>query len=143
MRDGGGCGSTQFEAPRPYPIPARPPDAVVESPTLSQSGLIYRLTGDRNPLHADPAVARALGFDRPILHGSCSYGIVGHALLAHLCDYDASRLRRMDVQYSAPLYPGETVATEIWSEGKGVYAFRASSRQRGTLVLNNGRAEIQ
>ncbi len=95
------------------------PICTCDLPTLPQAALIYRLSGDYNPLHADPAVAAAAGFRQPILHGLCTYGVAGHALLKTLCGYDPARLRRMDVRFSAPVYPGETIRTEIWHESAG------------------------
>ena len=91
----------------PHPIPDRAPDWSCELRTLPQSALIYRLSGDYNPLHADPKVAAGVGFKAPILHGLCTYGVAGHAILRMLCKYDGSRLRRFDVRFSSPVYPGK------------------------------------
>jgi acyl dehydratase len=139
--DGGFGGSAA--APRP-PLPAPParaPDAVCDLATLPQQALLYRLSGDMNPLHADPAIARAAGFERPILHGRCTLGVAVHALLRHCCDYDASRLRSLAVRFSAPFLPGETLRTELWREGDRVF-FRASARERGVQVLSHGSARV-
>jgi acyl dehydratase len=141
-RADGGFGGPAGPAPKPHPIPERPADASCELRTLAQSALIYRLSGDYNPLHADPAVAAAGGFDRPILHGLCSYGVAGHAILRTLCDYDASRLRRLDARFSSPVFPGETIRTEMWNEGPGKAAFRCFVVERNQMVLDNGRAEF-
>ena len=103
--------------------------------------LLYRLNGDRNPLHADPAVARSAGFERPILHGLCTFGIAGHALLKTCCAYDPSRLHGMRVRFSAPVYPGETVRTEIWREHEQI-TFRCWAVERDVLVISHGSAEI-
>ena len=143
LRGDGGFGGPEGASRKPQPIPERAPDASVEINTLPQSALIYRLSGDFNPLHADPDVARAAGFERPILHGLCTYGVAGHALLKLVCDYDAARLKRMDVRFSAPVYPGETIRTEIWTEGDGRLAFRCTVPERKTVVLNNGYAELR
>ena len=143
LRGDGGFGGPEGAPRKPQPIPERAPDASVEINTLPQSALIYRLSGDFNPLHADPDVARAAGFERPILHGLCTYGVAGHALLKLVCDYDAARLQRMDVRFSAPVYPGETIRTEIWTEGDGRLAFRCVVPERKTIVLNNGYAELR
>ncbi|WP_164094660.1 MaoC family dehydratase, partial [Serratia marcescens] len=82
--------------------------------TLPQAALIYRLSGDYNPLHADPKVARAGGFDRPILHGLCTFGVAGHALLKAVGNYRTDAIRKLRVRFTAPVYPGETIRTEIW-----------------------------
>ncbi len=138
--DGGFGGPREVSAP-PHPLPGRPPDWVCDLPTLPQAALIYRLSGDDNPLHADPEVARRAGFERPILHGLCTLGVAAHALLREACDYDAGRMRSLDVRFSAPVFPGETIRTEMWRDG-GVVSFRASVPARGILALNHGRAEI-
>ncbi|SLN30432.1 MaoC/PaaZ C-terminal domain-containing protein [Oceanibacterium hippocampi] len=141
-RGDGGFGGPDGPTKKPHPLPDRAPDATVELPTLPQAALIYRLSGDFNPLHADPAVARAAGFARPILHGLCTLGVAGHAILKQACGYDASRFRSLELRFSAPVYPGETIRTEIWNEGDGAVAFRARVVERDVVVLNNGRAEI-
>ncbi len=124
-----------------HALPDRAPDMVAELPTVPQAALIYRLSGDLNPLHADPKVARAAGFERPILHGLATLGVAGHAILRGCCGYDPARLRAMDLRFSAPVYPGETLATEMWREGD-VISFRTRAVERDIVVLNNGRAEI-
>ena len=103
--------------------------------------MIYRLCADLNPLHADPAVAHAAGFDRPILHGLATYGVAGHAILKTCCDYDPARLKSLGLRFSSPVFPGETIRTEIWRDG-GIVSFRSTVPARGVTVLNNGRAEI-
>ncbi len=140
-RGDGGFGGPSGPSRPPHPIPERPPDAVCDLPTLSQQALLYRLNGDYNPLHADPAVARAAGFDRPILHGLCTLGVAGHALLRSCCNYDATRMRSLALRCSAPVFPGETIRTEMWLEGS-VVSFRARAVERDVVVLNNGRMEI-
>lgn len=122
-------------------IPERAPDAVCDLPTLPQAALIYRLNGDTNPLHIEPAVGRAAGFKGPILHGLCTFGVAGHALLATLCDYDPAKLKAIDARFSAPVYPGESIRTEMWRSGDEV-VFRCKVASRDSVVLNNGRAEI-
>jgi len=142
LRGDGGCGGTTGPARKPHPEPTRAADLAVDLPTSPNQALIYRLNGDDNPLHADPAVAKAAGFPRPILHGLATFAIVGHALLKALCGYRPERLTAMDGRFSAPVYPGETLRTEIWREGGGVAAFRARVLERDAVVLSNGRAEI-
>ena len=140
-RGDGGCGGSDVPPMRLAPTPERAPDAVCELPTLPQQALLYRQCGDFNPLHADPDVARAAGFERPILHGLCTFAVAGHALLRTLCDYDPARLTELQVRFSAPVYPGETLRTEIWSDADAV-AFRTLAVERGVLVLSHGRARI-
>lgn len=141
MRGDGGCGSAGPPLPVPPPVPDRAPDAVVPLPTASNQALIYRLSGDYNPLHIDPAVAKAGGFAAPILHGLCTYGVVGRALLMEVARQGNVGLRRIDARFSAPVYPGETIVTEIWHEAPGRMAFRAKVAERDLVVLTNGIAE--
>ena len=140
-RGDGGCGGSDAPPMRLAPTPERAPDAVCELPTLPQQALLYRQCGDFNPLHADPDVARAAGFERPILHGLCTFAVAGHALLRTLCDYDPARLTELQVRFSAPVYPGETLRTEIWSDADAV-AFRTLAVERNVVVLSHGRARI-
>jgi acyl dehydratase len=142
MRGDGGFGGSSGPLPAPHPLPDRAPDQTASIATLPQAALIYRLSGDYNPLHADPAVARSGGFDRPILHGLCTFGVVCRALLDMVCGNDPAKLRKMQVRFSAPVYPGETIVTELWKEAGGVVSFRARVAQRDLVVINNGRAEI-
>lgn len=139
--NGGGDPRWSQPAPEPHALPTRAPDAVCALPTLPQAALIYRLSGDYNPLHAEPAVATAGGFPKPILHGLCSLGVAGHAILRTICDYNSSRLKSLKLRFSSPVYPGETIVTEMWKDG-GVVSFRARVKERDIVVLNNGRAEV-
>ena len=123
-------------------LPERAPDLVSDLATLPQAALLYRLNGDYNPLHADPDVATAAGFPRPILHGLCTFGVAGHALLRTLCGYDPARLRRIEVRFSSPVFPGETVRTEIWREGTGRAGFRCRVVERDVIAINNGLVEF-
>ncbi|OGA25091.1 MAG: 3-alpha,7-alpha,12-alpha-trihydroxy-5-beta-cholest-24-enoyl-CoA hydratase [Betaproteobacteria bacterium RIFCSPLOWO2_02_FULL_67_26] len=139
--DGGFSGpSGPVKAPRE--IPESPPQHVCDLPTLPQAALIYRLSGDYNPLHADPAYAKKAGFRMPILHGRCTFSVAGHAILKTLCGYDPSRLVAMEGRFSSPVYPGETIRTEMWRDGN-VVSFRSTVPARGVTVLDNGRAEIR
>jgi acyl dehydratase len=140
-RADGGFGGQQRETPKPHAIPVRAPDVVCELPTRPEAALLYRLSGDTNPLHAEPAFAREAGFPRPILHGLATFGIAGHALLTALCDYDPARLTAMAGRFSAPVYPGETIRTEIWRDGT-VASFRCTAVERDVIALHNGRAEV-
>ncbi len=139
LRGDGGFGGPTGPVPAPHPIPDRPADESCELATLPQAALIYRLSGDRNPLHADPAAAAKGGFPRPILHGLCTFGIAGHALLRAVCDYRPERLRSLRGRFTAPVFPGETIVTEIWRDGPSV-SFRASVKERGKIVLDHGKA---
>lgn len=138
-RSDGGFGGKSEVPRRPHPTPDREPDLTVELPTHPQLALIYRLSGDLNPLHADPAVARAAGFERPILHGLATYGIAGHALMRGLCGYEPERVRELEARFSAPVFPGETISTDIWREGAGEAAFRCRVAARDVTVIANGR----
>lgn len=142
LRGDGGFGGPSGPLPQPHAVPERAPDKTLSLPTLPQAALIYRLSGDYNPLHADPAVARSGGFDRPILHGLCTFGVVTRALVKLICGDDPARLRKMQVRFSSPVYPGETIVTEVWAEPDGVFAFRAKVAERDLVVINNGKAEL-
>jgi acyl dehydratase len=136
-RGNGGCGGDDPAPRSPHRIPERDADMVCDLPISPQAALLYRLNGDRNPLHSDPAVAAQAGYPQPILHGLCTMGVAGHALLQNACDYDATRLLSMAVRFTAPVFPGETLRTEMWNEDGGV-SFRASVTERDKLVLGNG-----
>ena len=138
---GGPNGAEKRPSPKPHAIPERAPDETCDLSTLPQAALIYRLSGDRNPLHADPEIARKAGFDAPILHGLCTLGAAGHAILKTCCDYDPARFKSLQLRFSAPVYPGETVRTEMWREN-GTISFRSRVVERDVVVLNNGRAEV-
>jgi acyl dehydratase len=141
MRGDGGFGGPSGPTPEPHALPTRAPDTSVDLKTLPQAALIYRLSGDYNPLHADPKVAAAGGFPRPILHGLCTFGVAGRAILKACCGNDPAKLKRIQVRFSAPVYPGETIRTEIWRDGK-IVSYRARVMERDLIVLNNGLAEV-
>ncbi|QGZ63040.1 3-alpha,7-alpha,12-alpha-trihydroxy-5-beta-cholest-24-enoyl-CoA hydratase [Paraburkholderia acidisoli] len=126
----------------PPPMPERAPDVICDLPTRAETALIYRLSGDDNPLHADPSVARAAGFERPILHGLATYAVAGRAVLKHACESDPARLALLHTRFTAPVYPGETIRTELWIDGSTV-RFRARSLERDVIVLNSGTAELR
>ena len=140
-RGDGGFGGPSGPTPPPHALPERKADSVCDLPTLPQAALIYRLSGDLNPLHASPAVAKAAGFERPILHGLSTYGVAGHAILKTQCGYDPAKLKTMDLRFSSPVFPGETIRTEMWRDGN-IVSFRATALERDIVVLNNGRAEV-
>jgi len=141
-RGDGGFGGPPRETPPPHAIPARAPDAICDLGTRPEMALIYRLSGDYNPLHADPAFAKAAGFARPILHGLGTFGVSGHALLKTMCGYDPSRLLSFACRFSAPVFPGETIRTEMWRDGD-IVSFRARVVERDVIAINNGRAEVR
>src|SRR5271169_1470613 len=141
-RADGGFGGPPRQAPAPHPIPTRAPDLICDLPTRPEMALIYRLSGDYNPLHAEPAFARAAGFPRPILHGLGTFGVSGHAVLKTLCGYDPTRLVAFAGRFSAPVFPGETIRTEMWRDG-AVVSFRARVAERDVIAINNGRAEVK
>ncbi len=121
--------------------PRAAPSKSVDIRTHPNSALIYRLSGDRNPLHADPKAAAAGGFKTPILHGLCTYGVAGRAIIKGCCGGDPSRLRSLQVRFSSPVFPGETIRTEMWPDGERV-SFRARAVERDVVVLNNGLAMV-
>jgi acyl dehydratase len=123
-------------------IPEREPDFTVDIPVSNQAALLYRLSGDYNPLHADPKIAQKAGFDRPILHGLASFGVAARALLEGLTIEDSTSLASFGVRFSAPVYPGETISTSVW-EQSGRFIFRSHVAARDVIVLNNGCAEFR
>ena len=138
-RGDGGFGGKPQGGPALHEIPERAPDLVKECDTRPDQAFLYALSGDRNPLHRDPNVAKMVGFPRPILHGLCSYGTACRAVLSTLAEYDPARIIQFDVRFSKPVFPGETLVVEMWQDGATV-SYRASVKERpGTVVLNNGR----
>ena len=138
-RGDGGFGGPPGSGPAPHTLPERRPDVTVTLATRKDQALFYRLSGDRNPLHADPELARRVGFRAPILHGLCTYGIACRAILQTVAAYDHTRIVGFDVRFSSPVYPGESIATDIWVDGK-VVSFRCRIPERGGIVvINNGR----
>lgn len=144
VRGDGGFGGKSEGQPRPHPVPEdRDPDLTLDLPTRPEQALIYRLSGDLNPLHADPDFAKMAGFSRPILHGLCTYGVAGRAVLKLLCGNDPARLARLDGRFTAPVIPGETLRTEVWQGEAGRHAWRVRAVERNIVVLNNGLAEVR
>ncbi len=137
-RGDGGFGGKPQGGPALHDIPDRAPDLVKECDTRPDQAFLYALSGDRNPLHRDPAFARMVGFPRPILHGLCSYGTACRAVLSTVAEYQPERIQQFDVRFSKPVFPGETLVVEMWKDG-GTLSYRASVKERpGTVVLNNG-----
>jgi acyl dehydratase len=123
-------------------FPSRAPDHKVTYQTREDQALTYRLSGDRNPLHSDPDFAKAAGFDKPILHGLCTYGITCRAVLQTYCNFDPTLIRGHDVRFSAPVFPGETIVTRMWKDGN-IVSFEASVKERpGVTVIKNGKTTL-
>ncbi|KKL35170.1 3-alpha,7-alpha,12-alpha-trihydroxy-5-beta-cholest-24-enoyl-CoA hydratase [Burkholderia contaminans FFH2055] len=141
--DGGfGEGGSTDALPTPHAMPDGAPDCVCELTTPAQLALIYRLSGDLNPLHADPAVASAAGFPRPILHGMALMGVAAHAVLRTVLAYDDTRFAGMRVRFTAPAWPGDTLRTEMWIRGNTV-SLRVTAVERNVVVLTNARVDLR
>lgn len=136
-RGDGGFGGPSGPVKPPQPEAEGTPDLVLDLPTRPEQAAWYRLNGDHNPLHIDPEVASKAGFPRPILHGLCTFGVVCHALMRGLCGYDTARFGSMELRFSSPVFPGETIRTEIWHRPGGA-AFRARVPERDIVVVSNG-----
>jgi acyl dehydratase len=141
LRGDGGNGGFGLAPQSPPPLPDVSPDVFVDIRTLPQSALIYRLSGDKNPIHADPAAATQAGFPRPILHGLCSMGIATRGIIETLAAGDPGRLRGVSVRFSKPVIPGETLRVEIFGRAPEI-RFRVRSMERGILVLDRGSARV-
>ena len=140
-RGDGGFGGPKDGAPSPHVLPERAPDVVHICDTRPDQALLYALSGDRNPLHRDPHVAKMAGFPRPILHGLCTYGTACRSVLTAMCNYDAASITGFDVRFSSPVFPGETIVTEMWRDGAAI-SFRAKVKERDVVVLNNGKCTL-
>ena len=141
IRGEGGFGGERGSDP-PWERPDRAPDHTVALETRPEQALIYRLSGDRNPLHVDPKFAARGGFDRPILHGLCTYGVTGRALLHALCGSDPARFGSMYGRFSRPVWPGDTLTVSIWETGDGAALFQ-TARPDGTVVIDRGRFQVR
>src|SRR3954463_5291273 len=128
-RGDGGFGGSPDGGPALHSIPERAPDLVKECGTRPDQAFLYALSGDRNPLHRDPNFAKMAGFPRPILHGLCTYGTACRSVLSALCDYEPAKITGFDVRFSAPVFPGETIVTEMWVDGPLV-SFRSRVKER-------------
>ena len=134
-RGEGGFGGERGENAK-IDFPDRSPDHQIVYKTRDDQALIYRLSGDRNPLHSDPSFAKMGGFDRPILHGLCTYGYTGRGLLTKLCDSDPSRFKSMNARFSKPVYPGDELTVSMWVDGNSSL-FRTTN-QYGDVVIDQG-----
>jgi acyl dehydratase len=147
IRGSGGFGGSPGEAPVKVEFPDRDPDLVTSETTRQDQALTYRLSGDRNPLHSDPWFATQLaGFPKPILHGLCTYGFTGRALLHGLCDSDPARFGSMNARFSSPVFPGETLTTSAWKIDDKTAVFRTSAAgadgSNDRVVIDGGVLEI-
>ena len=141
-RGDGGFGGPSTGGPEPHTMPTRPADIACETDTRDDQALLYRLSGDRNPLHSDPKVAKMAGFPKPILHGLCTYGTACRAVLQTICKYDHTMIAGFDVRFSSPVFPGETIVTEMWKDGN-VVSFRSKVKERDVVVINNGKCTLK
>lgn len=144
IRGEGGFGGERGPSGARNPAPERAPDHVVTYPTRPDQALLYRLSGDRNPLHSDPTFAQRAGFPKPILHGLCTYGFTGRALFHTLCESDPARFRSMEGRFSKPVFPGEDLVVKIWLDdgadgGDGSSAVFRTENGAGEVVLDQGR----
>ena len=138
IRGEGGFGGDRGPSGTPNQAPDRAADQTVTVQTRSDQALIYRLSGDRNPLHSDPSFAAMGGFDKPILHGLCTYGFTGRALLHALCQGDPARFKGLDARFSSPVMPGEALTINVWEDGAGTAIFQTCGED-GRVVIDAGR----
>ncbi len=138
--DGGFGGPPPIVRER-HKMPDREPDLVCDLPTRPDQALLFRLSGDLNPLHVDPLVANEAGFDSPLLHGRCTYGIACHAVLKTVCDYDFTLISGFDARFSSPVFPGDIVTTEMWQD-RNIVSFRCKVNARNAVVINDGRCTL-
>lgn len=139
---GGPARKPEDGPPAPHAIPDRQPDVGVTAKTQPNQALFYRLCGDRNPLHAEPSFAKAAGFPRPILHGLCTYGHAVRAVVKAACGHDPSQVAHIEARFTAPVFPGETIHTEIWRDGRTV-SFRARLVERDVVALDHGKIALR
>jgi hypothetical protein len=141
LRGDGGCGSFGTPPATPAAVAMKPAEFSAELKTSLGAALLYRLNGDLNPIHVDPAAAAKAGFDRPILHGLCTYGVAGYLLVRTVCDHSPGRLKSLGVRFSSPVFPGETLRIEGFRGTQGVH-FQASVPERNLVVLSQGFAAL-
>jgi acyl dehydratase len=138
LRGQGGFGGDPEPLPPPPAMPTDAPRFTIDLPTTPDQALFYRLNGDLFGLHSDPQLARKAGFPRPILHGMCVVGMATQALMGVLADDDPARLKSIEVRFSAPVFPGDTIRVEVWADG----SLQARSVERGEIVLSNGLIKV-
>jgi acyl dehydratase len=141
-RKHGGFGGKATQTPPQHAVPQTAPQMTCDLQTPPNLALLYRLNGDENPLHADPQRAKEAGFDRPILHGAASFGVAAHAVLRTCADYRPQRLASIEARFSRPVFPGETIRTEMWRDGERV-SFQCRVVGRDEIVLSNGLAVLR
>ena len=137
IRGAGGFGGDRGPSGAAYELPSRKADHEISYKTRPDQALLYRLSGDRNPLHSDPEFAKLAGFPRPILHGLCTYGFTGRALLHTLCGGDPARFKAMEGRFSKPVFPGETLTIKMWVDGTS--CLFQTVDERGEAVIDQGR----
>lgn len=142
LRGNEGPDGSREELPRWPTPPEREPEASLELATRPEQALTYRLLGDDNPLHIDPEVARSAGFEEPILHGLCTFGIAGRAIVRLVCDGEPGRLRSIGGRFTSPVHPGESILTEVWRTGPGAAMYRCSVPGRGVVAIDSGLVEL-
>ncbi len=139
-RGDGGFGGPESPPQKVYE-PEGTPDIVDEITTKPDQALIFRLSGDYNPLHSDPNFAKAAGFPKPILHGLCTYGVACRSIVKTACDKDVKKLKSFNCRFSSPVFPGETIVTEMWKNGN-IINFQSKVKERDKIILKNGASEI-
>lgn len=142
-RGDGGTGGSTASTPKPHPTPEREPDAIVEYQTAGNQAAIYRLSGDRNPLHIDPERGKAAGFPGPILHGLCTYGFTCRAVLETFCDFDPNRIASHQARFSSPVFPGDKLRIRLWKEDDKTVSFEADVPDRDVTVIKNGLTKLR
>jgi acyl dehydratase len=140
-RGDGGFGGPAGGSFTPHQVPSRLPDMTCDLASRAEQALLFRLCRDRNPLHADPVLARRVGFDKPILHGLATYGIACRAILKTICDYDHTLIAGFDARFTAPAYPGEEITTEMWQD-RNIVSFRCVAKTRQSIVIDNGKCTL-
>jgi acyl dehydratase len=141
-RADGGFGGPRDGAPEGHAVPDRAPDVSLDYQTKGNQALLYRLCCDRNPMHADPAVAAKGGFQQPVLHGLCTYGMACRAVLATYADYDTNRIRSHDARFAAPVFPGDVVTFDLWRDG-AIISFEGRVKARNAKVITNGKTVLR
>lgn len=141
-RGDSGFGAPSGGGPKPHRVPRRDPDLSCDTPTRADQALLFRLNGDRNPLHADPDAAAEAGFTIPILHGLCTYGIACRAILQTICDYDHTLIEGFDARFSLPVFPSDVITTDMWQDGN-IVSFQCSVKERDCVVLRNGKCTLK
>lgn len=142
-RGDGGSGGSDGPTPSPHPIPDREPDKIIEYRTAGNQAAIYRLCGDRNPLHIDPKRGKAAGFEGPILHGLCTYGFTCRAVLEAFCDFEPERIASHQARFSAVVFPGDTLRIRLWREDERTILFEADVPERNVVVIRNGLTQLR